>query len=143
MVEYQALFEPAEEGGFVVTFPDFAGCGVTQGETEAEATEMAQDLLACMIADKIDEGVDLPVQRVHRGRKFRCIRLPALQSTKAELYRAFLATGIRKSELARRLGMSKGNIERLFNLRHQSRLDQMESAFAAVGKKLTVLIAAA
>ena len=130
MIKYQALFEPAEEGGFVVTFPDFAGCGVTQGETETEAAEMAQDLLACMIADKIDEGVRLPVRREHRGRKFRCIQLPALQSAKTELYRAFLSSGIRKAELARRLGMSKGNIERLFDLRHQSRLDQMEAAFA-------------
>ena len=39
MLSWQALLEPAEEGGFVVTFPDFEW-GVTQGETEAEALDM-------------------------------------------------------------------------------------------------------
>jgi len=37
-MEYPALFEPAQEGGFVVTFPDF-DWGITQGETEEEAHE--------------------------------------------------------------------------------------------------------
>ena len=35
-MEYAALFEPAEEGGFVITIPDF-GWGFSQGETEVEA----------------------------------------------------------------------------------------------------------
>ena len=47
---------------------------------------------------------------------------------KAELYRAFTATGIRKADLARRLGISRSNVDRLFDLKHQSRLDQLEAA---------------
>ena len=39
-MEYAALFEPAEEGGFVITIPDF-GWGFSQGETEVEARQMA------------------------------------------------------------------------------------------------------
>jgi antitoxin HicB len=35
-MEYPALFEPAEEGGFVVTFPDFEW-GITQGDDETDA----------------------------------------------------------------------------------------------------------
>src|SRR6266566_1070835 len=72
MVAYSALFEPAEEGGFVVTFPDF-GYGVTQGETEQEATGMAADLLACLLSDCISKGEELPIPKVHRGRKYRNI----------------------------------------------------------------------
>ena len=42
MEPYLALFEPDRKaGGFVVTFPDF-GYGVTQGETDKEATGMAR-----------------------------------------------------------------------------------------------------
>ncbi len=33
---YTAVFEPAEEGGYVVTFPSLRGC-ITQGDTLAEA----------------------------------------------------------------------------------------------------------
>ena len=51
MEHYLALFEPdLRTGGYVVTFPDF-GYGVTQGETDQEAMEMAQDLLMLTIGD--------------------------------------------------------------------------------------------
>ena len=43
-------------------------------------------------------------------------------------------------DLARRLGIPKTIIDRLFDLNHHSRLDQMEAAFAALGKRLAVQI---
>jgi antitoxin HicB len=103
---YIALFESdAKAGGFVVTFPDIDE-GVTQGETEEEATEMAADLLACMLGERMKSNLDLPVPRKYRGSKYRAVRLPALQEAKAELYNAFRGAGIRKAELARRIGIS-------------------------------------
>ncbi|MGH9631096.1 MAG: type II toxin-antitoxin system HicB family antitoxin [Bryobacteraceae bacterium] len=138
MVTYLALFDPDREaGGFVVTFPDF-GYGVTQGETLEEATELAQDLLAGLCSDLIGKGEDLPKPAKFRGRNYSPVTLPALQSAKVELYRAFRSSGIRKSELARRIGMQKTNLDRLFELNHQSRLDQLETAFAALNKKLRI-----
>src|SRR5271157_4909129 len=59
MLSWQTLFEPAEEGGFVVTFPDL-GHGATQGETEDEAMEMAADFLSCVVSDYIASGDALP-----------------------------------------------------------------------------------
>ena len=138
MLYFNALFEPdAEKGGFVVTFPDFKW-GVTQGDTEREALDMAVDALQMIVGDYIENGKPIPTPRKLRGRKYRSIRLPGLQSAKVELYNAFLASGIRKAELARRLGMPSPNIDRLFSLRHQSRLDQLEAAFKALGKELMI-----
>jgi antitoxin HicB len=137
MNEYLALFEPAEEGGFVVTFPDF-DWGVTQGDTEEEATEMAVDALEMIVADDVEKGLPLPRMSKPRGRKYRIIRLPALSAMKAELYRAFRECGITKAALARRLGIPTANVDRLFDLKHRSRLDQIEAAFRAVGKELTI-----
>lgn len=138
MEAYLALFEPDRKaGGYVVTFPDF-GYGVTQGETDAEAMEMAQDLLMLTIGDYIRESRQLPASRRHRGSKFRPVRLPALQSAKVDLYIAFLESGLTKAEFARRIGIPKTHIERLFSLRHQSQLGQIESGFAALGKRLHV-----
>lgn len=139
MLQYQALFEPAEEGGFVVTFPDF-DWGITQGDAEAEAMEMAADALSMVIEDHIAKGQPLPAAGKHRGAKYRIVRLPALQAAKAELYSAFLESGIRKMELARRLGIPRANVDRLFNLRHHSRLDQIEAALKAVGKELKLTV---
>lgn len=140
MVSYPALFDPDREaGGFVVTFPDFP-YGVTQGESEEEATDMATDLLICLISDSIKKDGELPKASKPRGRKFRTISLPALQTAKVELYRQFRASGLRKIELARRLGIAKSNIDRLFSLGHNSRMDQVEAALRALGLRLTVSV---
>ena len=138
MDHYLALFEPdLKAGGYTVTFPDF-GYGATQGETDEEAMEMAQDLLMLTICDYIREGKQLPASVRRRGPKFRAVPLTALQSAKVDLYKAFLESGLKKAEFARRIGMQKTHIERLFSLRHRSRLDQIEAALAALGKRLHV-----
>jgi antitoxin HicB len=68
------------------------------------------------------------------------VRLPALQGAKAELHRLFLGSGLRKTELARRLGIPKANVDRLFDLRHHSRFDQIEAAFRALGKEIQIQV---
>jgi antitoxin HicB len=137
--EYAALFEPAEEGGFVITIPDF-GWGVSQGDTEAEALEMAAALLETLVQELIRKGETLPLPTKPRGKKYRSIRLPALQGAKAELYMAFRDSTMRKAELARRLGIPKTTVDRLFDLDNHSRLDQIEAAFAALGKRIALEI---
>ncbi|HTP88764.1 MAG TPA: type II toxin-antitoxin system HicB family antitoxin [Bryobacteraceae bacterium] len=139
-MEYPALFEPAEEGGFVVTFPDFEW-GVTQGDTEREAMEMAGDALLTMIGEQIRRSEDLPEPTRPRGRRYRFVRLPALAGMKAELYIAFRRSGMKKAELARRLGIPKTTVDRLFDFKNRTRVDQMEAAFAALDKQLKIEVA--
>lgn len=138
MVAFPALFDPDREaGGFVVTFPDFQ-YGVTQGDTLQEAITMAQDLLAVLIADRIEKSDDIPKPSKRRGRNSRLVSLPALQSAKVELYRAFRSSGVTKAELARRIGIAKSNLDRLFDLRHHSRFDLIEAAFAALNRQVLI-----
>src|ERR1017187_5101536 len=136
-MEYAALFEPAEEGGFVITIPDF-GWGFSQGETEVEARQMAAALLQTLVQEHIRKRETLPRPSKRRGSQYRFVRLSALQGAKAELYMAFLASRMRKAELARRLGIPKTNVDRLFDLDNHSRLDQIEAAFAALGKRIVL-----
>lgn len=56
---YAAVFEPVEEGGYVVRFPAF-GYLATQGETLAEARAMAVDCLEGRIACMLEAGEELP-----------------------------------------------------------------------------------
>jgi antitoxin HicB len=136
MAEYQAEFK--QEGGvIVVTFPD-VGYGATQGATEAEALEMAEDFLVMAIGDLIKQGKDLPKARTRRGAKYRWIKLSALASVKMELHRELKRSGIRKAELARRLRISRGNVDRLFDLHLNTRLELLEVAFAALGRRLMI-----
>lgn len=136
-MKYPALFEPAEEGGFVITFPDVEGA-ISQGDDEQDAREMARDALTTMIAYHIRHGAPVLPPSQPRGRRYRMIELPAMVSLKTELYIAFLASGIRKAELARRLEIPKTTVDRLFDFGNHTRLDQIEAAFRVLGKELTV-----
>jgi antitoxin HicB len=136
-MEYPAIFEAAEEGGFVVTFPGF-GWGVTQGDTRQEAEEMAVDAVRTMIRELIRQGEEIPHSSRPRGRKCWMVRLSTLDAAKVALYEVFRKSGVKKAELARRLGIPKTNVDRLFNLDNHSRLDQIEAAFAVLGKRLAL-----
>lgn len=57
---YPAVFHPAEEGGFWVSFPDIPEC-LTQGDNMAQAYEMAVDALGLSITDIVDNKGYLPV----------------------------------------------------------------------------------
>lgn len=79
-----------------------------------------------------------PPQRPKRGQ--RVITLPVLTEAKLELYRQMRAAKIGKAELARRLNCHLPQVDRLLDLAHGSRLDQIEQALLAVGKRLTISI---
>jgi antitoxin HicB len=49
-----------------------------------------------------------------------------------------LDAGLRKADLARKLNLSPTVIDRLLSLTHASRIEQIETALAALGKKLVV-----
>ncbi|MBZ0265345.1 type II toxin-antitoxin system HicB family antitoxin [bacterium] len=57
--EYTAIFELAEEGGYIVTIPALPGL-VTEGDTLDEAKEMAKDAIRCHIASLIKRGLPIP-----------------------------------------------------------------------------------
>ena len=140
MFYVNALFVPdAEKGGFVVYFPDLPW-GVTQGDTEEEAMDMALDAITMAINELMKRGEEVPAPAKRRGQKHRVINLPALAAAKVELYQAFRAAGIRKAELARRLGIPKTNVDRLFDLYHSTRLEHLDAAFRAIGKRLLIQV---
>jgi antitoxin HicB len=67
-----------------------------------------------------------------------CAVLPALATAKVLLYRAMREAGSGKSELARQLGWQDALVDRLLDLNHPSPLDQIETALAALGKRLDI-----
>ena len=57
---YRAYFSPLEEqSGYCVTMPDLKGC-VTQGNSLAEAIEMAVDAASGWILDELEDGNKIP-----------------------------------------------------------------------------------
>ena len=62
--EYTVVFEPAEEGGYVVTVPALPGLH-TEGDTFEEAQAMAADAIRCYIQGCILDGEEVPVEHGH------------------------------------------------------------------------------
>jgi len=113
----------------------------TFGENEADALRHARDAVEEALAARISDGKEIPTPPVRpRG---RAVTLPALTAIKVELYWALRTAKITRAELARRLSWNRESVDRLFRLDHASRLDQLEAAFAALGRRIDISIARA
>ena len=78
------------------------------------------------------QGIPVP----SKGRNL--VSLPVQTEIKAKLYEAMRAKGVRKAALARKLGWHPPQVDRLFDLRHNSKIGQLEAAFEALGAQLDV-----
>jgi antitoxin HicB len=136
-MEYPAKFV-LEDGRYLVSFPDVPQVH-TFGETMEEARAMAAEALELALTFYTEEWKDLPTPGALK-RGMRLVRLPALSEAKFGLYSALRAAGIRKAELARRMKCSPSQVDRLLDITHHSKLDQIEAAFAAIGKRLAIEI---
>lgn len=136
MLDYPVILEAQPEGGYVVTFPDVPEA-ITQGEDKQEALLYAVDALETALSFYVEARRPLPVpSKPKRGQ--RTVRPSALEGAKLGVYQAMTEQGIKKAELARRLGWHMPQVDRLFDLRHASRLDQIEAAARVLGRHLEV-----
>jgi antitoxin HicB len=99
------------------------------------------DAIEAALASMIDDGNDIP--RPSAGGPGTPVRLPLMTSLKVQLYWALRDAGITRAELARRLSWNRESVDRLFRLDHRSRLEQLEAAFAALGRHVDLRVAAA
>lgn len=135
MLIYPMILHPAEEGGFVVTFPDVPDA-ITQGDDEAEALLMAKDALLTMFEAYMDDWQAIPKPSPLKGRPG--VILPVIVASKVALYNAMCAKGIRKTDLARQLNVASILVDRLLSLHHKSRIEQIETALTMLGQRLVV-----
>jgi antitoxin HicB len=139
MLGYRIKVEPDVNNTLLVTCPSLPEVS-TFGEDEADAMRHAVDAIEEAIAARIADAQDIP-EGQQRGP--RLVRLPALTILKVELYRQLRDAGITRAELARRLGWKRESVDRLFRLDHASRLEQIEAAFGALGRTVSVSVHAA
>ena len=138
MFEYPVVLAAQPEGGFVVTFPDVPEA-ITQGEDKEEALLYAVDALEAALSFYVDSRRPLPVPRkAKRGQSV--VRPSVLESVKLAIYSEMLAQGVKKSELARRLGWHMPQVDRLLDLNHASRMEHLESAARSLGREIRLSV---
>ncbi len=134
MLRYRVKLEREDER-VLVSFPDVPGVHTfadDEQEALARGAEALETMLMAMIADRDEIPYPSPVRRG------RFVVLPALTEAKIELYRAMREAAVGKAELARRLNCHLPQVDRLLDLGHGSKLNQLEQAFRAIGKVLTI-----
>ena len=137
MFDYPVILT-SDDGTVLVTFPDVPEA-ITFGANEEEALSHAVDALETALSFYVDDRKPLPVPSLQPG--LPTVRPSALESIKLAVYREMLVQGIRNAELARRLGWKAPQVDRLFDLNHASRLDQLEAAAKALGRHIDVTLA--
>ena len=138
MFDYPVTLTP-DDGTVLVTFADVPEA-ITFGADKDEAMLYAVDTLETALSMYVDARKPLPdVSKAKRGQK--TVRPSALECAKLGVYKAMTEQGIKKAELARRLGWHMPQVDRLFDLRHASNLDQIEAAAKVLGCHVEVNVA--
>ena len=138
MFDYPVILSHVD-GTVLVTFPDVPEA-ITFGKDKEEALLQAVDALETAMSFYVDARKLLPVaSKAKRGQ--HTVRPSALECAKLGVYQAMTEQGIKKAELARRLGWHTPQVDRLFDLHHASKLDQIEAAARVLGRHVEVRIA--
>jgi antitoxin HicB len=123
-----------DDGQYTVTFPDVPGA-VTFGKTREEALRRASEALLTVFDALMRDRREIPPPSTRRG---HMVEIPALEAAKLRLYQTMRGQNVGKAELARRLRWHLPQVDRVLKIRHGSQLDQLQAAFAAVGKRLVI-----
>ena len=144
MLIYAVTLERAD--GQVIVRSDRFPEMFTYGDDREDALHAARDALIESLVGRIRDREDIPEgldpAEIDPANE-ETLPLPTQIELKVSLYREMRRQGVTKAELARRLECNQKQIDRLLDLRHASRLDQIDQAYTALGKRPTLRLLSA
>ena len=135
---FNAVIEPGDKRGFVVSFPDVPEA-ITQGKTVDDARTMAEEALGMALLTYPVRGLPLPRAKT-RGRDMVPIAVAPDVAAKLAVLEAFAEADISKTELARRMDKDEKLVRRILDPRHPSKLPTLTEALRVLGKRLIVAV---
>ena len=126
-----------KDGKFItVNFPDIPEAH-TFGNDREHALAMAKEALETAMEFYFDDQRAIPLpSRTRRGQPV--VNPSPSVAAKVLLLNEMLRQKVRPSELARRIGTTKQEVNRLTNLRHPTKIDRIDAALQALGKRLII-----
>ena len=124
-----------KDGKFLtVSFPDIPEAH-TMGIDREEALRMAKEALELAMEFYFDDNRPVPLPSApKRGQAI--VELSPSVAAKVLLLNVMLRQKVRPIDLAQRLGTTRQEVNRLTNLRHATKIDRIDSALRALGKRL-------
>ncbi|AHF74659.1 antitoxin of the hicA hicB toxin-antitoxin system [Candidatus Sodalis pierantonius str. SOPE] len=130
-MRYPVNLQP-DTGGFMVSFPNIPEA-LTQGDSRDEALAMALDALVTSFDFYFEDNRKVPPPSAITG---DYVDVPLSVASKVVLLNAFVDSGLTQVELAARMGVKKQEVTRLFDLHHSTKIDTVQRAMLALGKRL-------
>lgn len=112
------------------------------GDDEAHALREAVDGIETTLSIYVDQRRAIPPASPAEPGE-RVVHLPVATVAKIELWNEMMARDMRKADLRRLLGVAQNTSDRLVDFLHASKIEALEQALAALGKRLVVSSVAA
>jgi antitoxin HicB len=138
-MRYAITLIPDDNGTLLVTVPDVPEAltfGIDLTDAKLRAIDAIETALMGRMA--LRQEINQPSKQADV-----MVALPALSVAKIALYQAMQVKGMTKAELSRLLNCHPPQVDRLLDLGHASRLDQIEAALKALHLALDITVVAA
>ena len=130
-----------DTGSIWISCPDIPEMA-SAGDTLEEALFDAVDALESALSLYVDRRVAIPLPTSLQSAE-TVVRLPALTAAKAALWNTMVSQNVTKTEMARRLGVNRPQVDRLVDLLHRSKIEQVEHALHVLGQRIELAVVAA
>lgn len=136
MYSYAIRFETDDTPGLAVFCRDLPEFN-SYGDDEAHALREAVDGIETTLSIYVDQRRAIPQASPAEPGEL-VVHLPVATVAKIELWNAMVERGMRKADLRRLLGVAQNTSDRLVDFLHSSKIEALEQALAALGKRLVV-----
>ncbi|MEL4167280.1 type II toxin-antitoxin system HicB family antitoxin [Pseudomonas sp. ZS001] len=112
------------------------------GDDVDHAIREAMDAIETTLSLYVDQRRAIPAASAPQEGE-HVVHLPAVTVAKIALWNELIARDMRKADLCRLLGIAQTQGDRLVDFLHTSKMEALENALAALGKRLSVSVEAA
>jgi len=112
------------------------------GDDVEHAVREAMDAIETTLSLYVDQRRSIPAASAPQESE-HVVHLPAVTVAKIVLWNELIARDMRKADLCRLLGVAQTQGDRLVDFLHTSKMDAIEKALAALGKRITLSVEAA
>ncbi|KJK14714.1 type II toxin-antitoxin system HicB family antitoxin [Pseudomonas sp. 2(2015)] len=138
MFDYPVTIHEDENPGVAVTCDDLPELN-SAGDDIADALREAVDGIETALSLYVDQRRAIPAASEPAPGQ-HVVQLPAVTVAKIVLWNEMMARDMRKADLCRLLGLAQTQGDRLVDFLHTSKMEAIEKALAALGKRLVVSV---
>ncbi|KQB53764.1 transcriptional regulator [Pseudomonas endophytica] len=141
MYDYAIRFEQDSTPGLAVFCRDLPEVN-SYGDDKEHGMREAVDGIESALSLYVEQRRAIPEASAPQPGE-HVIHLPAVTVAKIFLWNEMISRGMRKADLCRLLGLAQTQGDRLVDFLHTSKMEAIEKALAALGKRLEVVVSAA